>query len=159
MTSELSCLRTHKGILYETSLLSLTPGTGPTQLGPLQASAHFFFLLCWRRGLGPPTWNCTPQPFNHILNTKVSLKLQTELITILTAGLRGRNASFLSSGFLAALSRRCDGEPSDLDDAITSKRDKKAGTDKCTSQTVHPPAAIHLASSFPLLACQPLSRV
>lgn len=39
----------------------------------------------------------------------------------LTAGLIGLKTSFFSSGFLGPLSWRCDGEPSDLDDAVCVK--------------------------------------
>lgn len=42
----------------------------------------------------------------------------------LTAGLIGLKTSFFSSGFLGALSWRCDGEPSDLDDAACAKNPK-----------------------------------
>lgn len=42
----------------------------------------------------------------------------------LTAGLIGLKTSFFSSGFLGALSWRCDGEPSDLDDAARVKTPK-----------------------------------
>lgn len=42
----------------------------------------------------------------------------------LTAGLIGLKTSFFSSGFLGALSWRCDGEPSDLDDAAYAKTPK-----------------------------------
>ena len=47
---------------------------------------------------------------------------------ILTAGLRGLNTSFLSSGFFAAFSRRWDGEPSDLDDAVRFRDEKERDT-------------------------------
>lgn len=46
----------------------------------------------------------------------------------LTAGLIGLKTSFFSSGFLDALSWRCDGEPSDLDDAAFTKTQKEQRT-------------------------------
>jgi hypothetical protein len=56
-----------------------TAGKGHTKIKPLQASPSLFLSFRWRLSLGPPTCNCIPQPFNNILNTKVSLQLDTEL--------------------------------------------------------------------------------
>lgn len=63
----------------------------------------------------------------------------------LTAGFRGLNTSLLSSGFFAAFSRRWDGEPSDLDDAVNSRETRKADTYK------HPDSAIRQTGPQPLL--------
>lgn len=53
----------------------------------------------------------------------------------LTAGLIGLKTSFFSSGFLGALSWRCDGEPSDLDDAACAKTRKKHRTEQIKQGT------------------------
>lgn len=76
---------------------------------------------------------------------------------ILTAGLRGRNTSFLSSGFFAAFSRRWDGEPSDLDDAVRfrDKKDRDTWTSECGPRGCPAPQD-HLLLVLP--ACQPCSR-
>lgn len=57
----------------------------------------------------------------------------------LTAGLIGLKTSFFSSGFLGALSWRCDGEPSDLDDAACAKTPKG----KQNKTGIHQESKIH----------------
>lgn len=44
--------------------------------------------------------------------------IQITQLYALTTGLLGRKASFFSSAFLVVVSLRCDGEPSDFDDAV-----------------------------------------
>lgn len=61
--------------------------------------------------------------------------------TALTAGRFGLAKSFLSSGFLAALSGRCSGDPSDLEEAAGGDGDKPASVmetyKRATSQYQH----------------------
>ena len=55
--------------------------------------------------------------------TGLSLRLkQHDFCLLLTAGRLGLANSFFSSGFLAAFSGRCSGEPSDLEEAGGDKR-------------------------------------
>lgn len=145
----------HPGIGHSSDLL--TQGKDHTQIKPPQASQSVCFLLFhrdWTRTSEVQPHPLALQSYFYYRDFTQAWDRTDWFYTVLTAGLRGRNTSFFSSGFLATFSRRWDGEPSDLDDAVQFKRQKSRNTDICKSYTVPAPPP---STQLPISPCWLLS--